>query len=111
MGREVERAAFRADFGFAPEDERHRFLFHVHGNAGVGSVPDAAVVAVPEPTPEGPSAGSMVAARAGVAGLGMVAPRSTVDSAPAILFEKRVARPPYRSTPSTHRPRSITVLN
>ncbi|WP_405841026.1 ATP-binding protein [Streptomyces sp. NBC_01518] len=36
VGRDVERAAFRANFGVAPEDERHRFLFHVHGNAGVG---------------------------------------------------------------------------
>ena len=133
VGRDVERAAFRANFGVAPEDERHRFLFHVHGNAGVGktflvreleqvaretgavtayvdesagSVPEAmagisrqfavqghrfkelerllaahrerrheaeaALVAMPEPEPEGPSAGSMVAARAGLAGLGMV---------------------------------------
>ncbi|WP_106436950.1 tetratricopeptide repeat protein [Streptomyces prunicolor] len=133
VGRGVERAAFRANFGIAPEDERHRFLFHVHGNAGVGktflvreleqvaremgaltayvdesvgSVPEAmavisrqfalqghrfkelerllaahrerrheaeaAVVAMLEPAPEGPSASSMVAARAGLVGLGMV---------------------------------------
>ncbi|MGN9760960.1 tetratricopeptide repeat protein [Streptomyces sp. SD31] len=36
VGRSAERAAFRANFDSAPEDERHRFLFHVHGNAGVG---------------------------------------------------------------------------
>lgn len=36
VGRSAERAAFRANFGTAPEDERHRFRFHVHGNAGVG---------------------------------------------------------------------------
>lgn len=36
IGRGAERAAFRANFGLAPEDERHRFLFHVHGSAGVG---------------------------------------------------------------------------
>ncbi|WP_162931183.1 tetratricopeptide repeat protein [Streptomyces sporangiiformans] len=36
VGRVAERAAFRANFDLAPEDERHRFLFHVHGNAGVG---------------------------------------------------------------------------
>ncbi|MEU6068641.1 tetratricopeptide repeat protein [Streptomyces sp. NPDC047082] len=36
VGRGAERAAFRANFGIPPEDERHRFLFHVHGNAGVG---------------------------------------------------------------------------
>ncbi|MER6355205.1 tetratricopeptide repeat protein [Streptomyces sp. NPDC001634] len=36
VGRSGERAAFRANFDLPPEDERHRFLFHVHGNAGVG---------------------------------------------------------------------------
>ncbi|MER5831934.1 tetratricopeptide repeat protein [Streptomyces sp. NPDC002130] len=36
VGRSAERAAFRANFGTAPQDERHRFRFHVHGNAGVG---------------------------------------------------------------------------
>ncbi|MFE0511612.1 tetratricopeptide repeat protein [Streptomyces sp. NPDC058964] len=36
VGRLAERAAFRANLAVPPEDERHRFLFHVHGNAGVG---------------------------------------------------------------------------
>ncbi|KOV95510.1 hypothetical protein ADK65_29570 [Streptomyces sp. NRRL B-1140] len=36
VGRSAERAAFRANFATAPHDERHRFRFHVHGNAGVG---------------------------------------------------------------------------
>ncbi|MFE5919595.1 tetratricopeptide repeat protein [Streptomyces sp. NPDC056468] len=36
VGRSAERAAFRANLDIPPEDERHRFLFHVHGNAGVG---------------------------------------------------------------------------
>ena len=36
VGRSDERAAFRENLDLAPEDERHRFLFHVHGNAGVG---------------------------------------------------------------------------
>lgn len=36
VGRSDERAVFRANFDVAPEDERRRFLFHVHGNAGVG---------------------------------------------------------------------------
>ncbi|WP_323184076.1 ATP-binding protein [Streptomyces canus] len=133
VGRGDERAAFRRNLDLAPEDERHRFLFHVHGNAGVGktflvreleqvarekgaftsyvdesvgSVPEAmseisrqlgaqgcrfkelerllathrerrreaeaAAVATFEAEPEGPSAGSMAAARAGLAGLGMV---------------------------------------
>nr|WP_093904908.1 tetratricopeptide repeat protein [Streptomyces sp. cf386] len=36
VGRGAERAAFRANFDIPLEDERHRFLFHVHGNAGVG---------------------------------------------------------------------------
>ncbi|MFD7707750.1 tetratricopeptide repeat protein [Streptomyces sp. NPDC059786] len=36
IGRAAERAAFRANLELAPEDERHRFLFHVHGTAGVG---------------------------------------------------------------------------
>ncbi|WP_406476630.1 tetratricopeptide repeat protein [Streptomyces sp. NBC_01615] len=131
VGRGAERAAFRANFEIAPEDERHRFLFHVHGNAGVGktflvreleqlarekgaltayvdesvgSVPEAmgvvsrqfasqgyrfkeldrllaahrerrheaeAVVTL-EPEADGPSAGSVAVARAGLVGLGMV---------------------------------------
>ncbi|MGW0879932.1 tetratricopeptide repeat protein [Streptomyces sp. NPDC002671] len=36
IGRGDERAAFRENLDLPPEDERHRFLFHVHGNAGVG---------------------------------------------------------------------------
>ncbi|MET8854693.1 tetratricopeptide repeat protein [Streptomyces sp. NPDC004579] len=36
VGRGTERALFRANFELPPEDERHRFLFHVHGDAGVG---------------------------------------------------------------------------
>ncbi|WP_018548253.1 tetratricopeptide repeat protein [Streptomyces sp. LaPpAH-108] len=36
VGRGGERAAFRENLDLSPEDERHRFLFHVHGNAGVG---------------------------------------------------------------------------
>ncbi|MEV0241275.1 tetratricopeptide repeat protein [Streptomyces sp. NPDC050674] len=36
VGRSTERAAFRANFTVAPHDERHRFRFHAHGNAGVG---------------------------------------------------------------------------
>ena len=36
VGRSAERAAFRANFGTEPHDERHRFRFHAHGNAGVG---------------------------------------------------------------------------
>ncbi|MFB6551911.1 tetratricopeptide repeat protein [Streptomyces sp. NPDC056405] len=36
VGRGTERAAFRTNFDVPPDDERHRFLFHVHGNAGVG---------------------------------------------------------------------------
>ncbi|MER7573990.1 tetratricopeptide repeat protein [Streptomyces sp. NPDC126514] len=36
VGRVGERAAFRENLDLPPEDERHRFLFHVHGNAGVG---------------------------------------------------------------------------
>ncbi|MCW7944519.1 hypothetical protein AAW14_21525 [Streptomyces hygroscopicus] len=132
VGRGAERAAFRANFELAPEDERHRFLFHVHGNAGVGktflvreleqlarekgamtayvdesagSVPETmatishqfagqghrfkeldrllaahrerrheaeAAVATLETEEEGPSAGSLAVARAGLVGLGMV---------------------------------------
>ncbi|MFG2886868.1 tetratricopeptide repeat protein [Streptomyces sp. NPDC048297] len=132
VGRGGERAAFRENLDLAPEDERHRFLFHVHGNAGVGKTflvreleqiarergalaayvdesvgsvsetmaliarqfagqgcrfkelerllaahrerrheAEAAVVAL-EPEPEGPSAGSVAAARAGLVGLGML---------------------------------------
>ncbi|RDG33964.1 ATP-binding protein [Streptomyces corynorhini] len=36
IGRRDELGAFRDNFGHAPEDERHRFLFHIQGNAGVG---------------------------------------------------------------------------
>ncbi|MFE5035387.1 tetratricopeptide repeat protein [Streptomyces sp. NPDC056683] len=36
VGRAEERAAFRRNLSLPPEDERHRFLFHVHGDAGVG---------------------------------------------------------------------------
>ncbi|MGY1498639.1 tetratricopeptide repeat protein [Streptomyces sp. QTS52] len=36
VGRGAERAAFRANLDLPPDDERHRFRFHVHGNAGVG---------------------------------------------------------------------------
>ncbi|MBZ3908167.1 tetratricopeptide repeat protein [Streptomyces griseiscabiei] len=36
IGRNAERAAFRANFDLPIEDERRRFLFHVHGNAGIG---------------------------------------------------------------------------
>lgn len=36
VGRGDERAAFRENLDLPPADERHRFLFHVHGNAGVG---------------------------------------------------------------------------
>jgi tetratricopeptide (TPR) repeat protein len=133
VGRSDERATFRANFDVPPGDERHRFLFHVHGNAGVGktflvreleqlarergaltayvdenvgSVPEAmaaisrqfadqgrrlkeldrllaahrerrheaeaAAVATLAAQPEGPSAGSMAVARAGLVGLGAV---------------------------------------
>ncbi|MFI1419578.1 tetratricopeptide repeat protein [Streptomyces sp. NPDC020731] len=36
VARSAERELFRGNFDIPPEDERHRFLFHVHGNAGVG---------------------------------------------------------------------------
>ncbi|MEV7087517.1 tetratricopeptide repeat protein [Streptomyces sp. NPDC093085] len=36
VGRAAELACYRENFGYPPEDERHRYLFHVHGNAGVG---------------------------------------------------------------------------
>ncbi|MFI5568397.1 tetratricopeptide repeat protein [Streptomyces sp. NPDC051740] len=36
VARSAEREAFRGNFDLPPEDGRHRFLFHVHGNAGVG---------------------------------------------------------------------------
>ncbi|MFF9203678.1 tetratricopeptide repeat protein [Streptomyces sp. NPDC014986] len=36
VARSVERELFRANLDTPPEDGRHRFLFHVHGNAGVG---------------------------------------------------------------------------
>ncbi|KOV86843.1 hypothetical protein ADL01_05955 [Streptomyces sp. NRRL WC-3618] len=135
VGRGAERAAFRANFDLPPDDERHRFRFHVHGNAGVGktflvreleqqakergaltayvdegagSVPEALAVmcrqfaaqgrrfkelerllaahrerrheaesAVAsleslEPQAEGPSAGSLTAARIGLVGAGLI---------------------------------------
>ncbi|MGW1796093.1 tetratricopeptide repeat protein [Streptomyces sp. NPDC001984] len=131
VGRNEERAAFRTNLDLPTEDERHRFLFHVHGNAGVGktflvreleqiarergaltayvdesagSVPEALAAigrrfaaqghrfkdlerlltahrerryeaetaALGAPEPEGPSSGSMAAARAGLSGAAMV---------------------------------------
>ncbi|MFJ9029064.1 tetratricopeptide repeat protein [Streptomyces sp. NPDC102274] len=36
IGRGAELSTYRENFGYPPEDERHRYLFHVHGNAGVG---------------------------------------------------------------------------
>ncbi|WP_158711539.1 tetratricopeptide repeat protein [Streptomyces xylophagus] len=36
IGREAECAEFQENLRRSPTDERHRFLFHVHGNAGVG---------------------------------------------------------------------------
>lgn len=132
VGRGAERAAFRENFDVPPEDERHRFLFHVHGHAGIGKtflvreleqiarergaltayvdenaggVPEALAViagqlaaqgrrlkelerllaahrerrheaesalAVIDPEPGQPSAGSVALARAGLVGLGMV---------------------------------------
>ncbi|MER6818639.1 tetratricopeptide repeat protein [Streptomyces cellulosae] len=36
VARSAERELFRRNFGTSPDDERHRFLFHVHGAAGVG---------------------------------------------------------------------------
>ncbi|WP_055714113.1 tetratricopeptide repeat protein [Streptomyces torulosus] len=36
VGRAAERAAFRAGLDLPIEDERRRFLFHVHGDAGIG---------------------------------------------------------------------------
>ncbi|ORT58685.1 hypothetical protein BKD26_15980 [Streptomyces sp. CB03238] len=36
VGREREKALFRGNFDTEPDDERHRFVFHVVGNAGVG---------------------------------------------------------------------------
>ncbi|MGP9020261.1 tetratricopeptide repeat protein [Streptomyces sp. BR1] len=36
VGRRGELALFRENFEFPPDDERHRFVFHVHGAAGVG---------------------------------------------------------------------------
>ncbi|NEA03924.1 ATP-binding protein, partial [Streptomyces sp. SID10116] len=36
VGRRDELRLFRANFEVPPEDDRHRFLFHVHGPAGVG---------------------------------------------------------------------------
>ncbi len=36
VGRREELRLFRANFELPPDDDRHRFLFHVHGPAGVG---------------------------------------------------------------------------
>ncbi|MFG2147857.1 tetratricopeptide repeat protein [Streptomyces sp. NPDC048696] len=36
VGRRGELAVFRENFALPPDDERHRFVFHVHGAAGVG---------------------------------------------------------------------------
>ncbi|WP_369260186.1 tetratricopeptide repeat protein [Streptomyces sp. R35] len=36
VGRRSELDLFRANFDTSPEDERHSFVFHVHGTAGVG---------------------------------------------------------------------------
>ncbi|MFJ2649014.1 tetratricopeptide repeat protein [Streptomyces sp. NPDC087420] len=36
VGRRAELVAFQDNLGLAPDDEAHRFLFHVHGIAGVG---------------------------------------------------------------------------
>lgn len=36
VGREAELGLFRRNFAIPPEDPRHRFVFHVRGNAGVG---------------------------------------------------------------------------
>ncbi|MFE0178893.1 ATP-binding protein, partial [Streptomyces sp. NPDC059002] len=36
VGRRDELRVFRENFELPPDDERHRFLFHVHGPAGVG---------------------------------------------------------------------------
>ncbi|MFD9218644.1 tetratricopeptide repeat protein [Streptomyces sp. NPDC060064] len=36
VGRRGEIALFRENFDVSPLDVRHRFLFHIHGNAGVG---------------------------------------------------------------------------
>ncbi|WP_107470969.1 tetratricopeptide repeat protein [Streptomyces sp. WZ.A104] len=36
VGREAELNLYRGNFAIPPEDPRHRFVFHVRGNAGVG---------------------------------------------------------------------------
>jgi len=36
VGRRSELEFFRANFDTSPEDERHSFVFHIHGAAGVG---------------------------------------------------------------------------
>ncbi|MFI7291472.1 tetratricopeptide repeat protein [Streptomyces anulatus] len=36
VGRQAELGLYRANFTLPPEDPRHRFVFHVRGNAGVG---------------------------------------------------------------------------
>ncbi|MEV5979089.1 tetratricopeptide repeat protein [Streptomyces sp. NPDC052114] len=131
VGRREELTAFRANFDLPADDDRHRFLFHVRGHAGVGKtslaremgqlaadrgalvahidegaagIPDvlaeissqfaqqgrplkaldralatyrqrsheAVVAALGEPEPDAPSAGSALAARAGVVALGTV---------------------------------------
>ncbi|MEU7582259.1 tetratricopeptide repeat protein [Streptomyces sp. NPDC041068] len=131
VGRREELRLFRENLELPPDDDRHRFLFHVHGHAGVGKtslvrelgqvardrgalvahvdegaggIPEvlaeissqfaqqgrvlkalerslatyrqrsheAVAAAVREPDPDAPSTGSVLAARAGVVGLGMV---------------------------------------
>ncbi|MFF8645241.1 tetratricopeptide repeat protein [Streptomyces sp. NPDC015345] len=131
VGRREELRVFEANFEMPPDDDRHRFLFHVHGHAGVGKtslvremvqlardrgalvasvdegasgVPEvlaevaaqfaqqgrplkqleralathrqrsheAVAAAEHQPGPGTPSTGSAMAARAGVAGLGLV---------------------------------------
>ena len=36
VGRRAEIDRFRANFDLPPDDERHSFVFHIHGVAGVG---------------------------------------------------------------------------
>ncbi|MBO0514072.1 ATP-binding protein [Streptomyces beijiangensis] len=132
IGRRDELASYRDNFTHPPEDERHRFLFHIHGAAGVGktslvrrleesareggalvayvdeavnSVPEAmaaisaqfaqqghefkaldrhlstyrqrrheaeSATVAPDPGSQSPSAGSMIAAQAGLFALGSV---------------------------------------
>ncbi|MEW2392219.1 tetratricopeptide repeat protein [Streptomyces venezuelae] len=147
VGRRDELRLFRENFELLPEDDRHRFLFHVHGPAGVGktslvremgqlaaergalvayvddTVPDlpealgelaahfaqqgrtmkaldralaahrqriheAVAAATRAPEPDGPSAGSLALARAGVVGLGMV---PVVGALSGVVDTERVA--------------------